>query len=574
MADVSTATYFPFLLPSRFGSPSATAIHTTMSAALDQGDVDTATWFARTKEAEPTQVVVRVWDKFWKCIGESGDYIDLTATHPRNQTPVLTMKLKGTDPLIPVMRNCRKETVGITVEVGALRWAYTVDSTSYKLESGQRTLQVNALGLFDYFSYLQVWPNSLLPLAAQIPSRAVFLGPIVTCVEIMIAEQAFRLQSGLWELVNNALSLNVDWRTWFGNALESRGNLLDMLNTPIYVVHTNPLIDTSPFVSFNARMESVAAILDKVLKSYGVVVDIELWLPGDPQPDKWSRLRNPTYVVRVTDRSNVTGPTGSILDSITKQIVNLEGSVLGGVLEPFLNPQGEYAPVGVYIAPAIGVNYVQPWTLLIDHPRGPMENFEITDHHPQGYSIIIGGKSPKWFNDLINATTSWILDCIMIVIGLTGVPSDLFDGLFNDVLLSFQMVQNFNRRIEMGPYGRPEKFVATGAAPYNVDAIFSFISALWDSRGYRSAIAEFRNGFPYSVGRDIWPGGMMSIAENGELYSDYVENIVITDNRRERCKVIVQIGDGKAEEAPVARFQRLITGIQEGFNVLTLSPGQ
>lgn len=201
-----------------------------------------------------------------------------------------------------------------------------------------------------------------------------------------------------------------------------------------------------------------------------------------------------------------------------------------------------------------------------------MEGFEIVDHHPQGWQIIIGGRSPKWVNDIINATTSWLLDCLMIVVGLTGVPSNLFDGLFNDVLLAFQLVQNFNRRNEMGPYGRPERFIPTGSAPYNIDALFSFIQAMWDTRGYRSAQAMFRNGYPYSVGKDIFPGAIMSIAENGSLYSDYIENIVVTDNRKERAKVMVQIGDGKAEEAPIARFQRLITGLQEAVNVITLAP--
>ena len=345
-----------------------------------------------------------------------------------------------------------------------------------------------------------------------------------------------------------------------------------MLHTPIYVVHVNPLFDTSPFVAITSRMESVATVIEKLITGYGISVEVELWLPGDPQPDEWSRLSVPTYIVKVTDRSNVTGPTGTILDSIVKQLVVLEGSVFGNALSPLLNPDGRYAPDGVFIAPTIGVDFVQPWALLIDHPRGPMESFEIVDHHPQGWQIIIGGRSPKWVNDLINATTSWILDMLMIVVGLTGVPSNLFDGIFNDILLSFQLVQNFNRRNDMGPYGRPERFIATGAAPYNIDALFSFISAMWDTRGYRSAIASFRNGFPYSVGRDIFPGSIMSIAENGELYSDYIENIVITDSRDERSKVVVQIGDGKAEEAPIARFQRLITGIQEAINVLTLAP--
>lgn len=538
----------------------------------DYAAIRDATIVARQKSAAPTDITVTVYDKFWNPIGRAGDYISLTASKPRNQVPVLNMTFKGGDPLVPLLRKCRREVVGITVEIGSLRWAYTVEETSLKLNQGIKTLEVKAVGLFDYLSYLMVWPNFLLPIFAQIPNRAVFVGPIVTVINVLIAEQAFRMQAGLWELVNNLASLNLDWRAWFGTLLQSRGNILDMLHTPIYVCHVNPLFDTSPFVAITSRMESVATVIDKLITGYGVTVEVELWLPGDPQPDSWANLSVPTYVVRVSDRSNVTGPTGTIIDSIVKQLVVLEGSVLGNVLDPFLNPQGVYAPDGVFIAPTIGVSFVKPWAVLIDHPRGPMESYEIVDHHPQGWQIVIGGRSPKWVNDLINATTSWILDVLMIVVGLTGVPSNLFEGLFNDVVLSFQLVQNFNRRQDMGPYGRPEKFIPTGAAPYNIDALFSFITAMWDSRGYRSAIASFRNGFPYSVGRDIFPGAMMSIAEGGELYSDYIENIIITDSREDRAKVIVQIGDGKAEEAPIARFQRLITGIQESINVLTLAP--
>jgi len=540
----------------------------------DADGIAAGTIMARDIAAEPTEILVTVYDKFWRPIGQANDYIDLMATRPRNKVPVMTMVLKGTDPLVPIMRNCRKEMIGITVEVGALRWAYTVDTASYKLDSGQRTLTVKCLGLYAYFDAMSVWPNFLSPIQLQLPSRAVYIGPLCTVIETMIAQQAFRLQSGTWSLVNNLLSFNLDWRAWFGTALQARGDALDQLHTPIYVIRTDFLTDASPFVAITTRMESIATVIEKLVKSYGVTVDIELWLPGDPQPDKWARLRLPTYVVRVSDRSGVTGPTGTILDSVVKQFVTVEESVLGGVLAPLLNPQGQYAPIGVYIAPAIGVDFVKPWCVLIDHPRGPLENFEIVDHHPQAHTVIIGGKSPKWFNDLINATFSWVLDSIMIVVGLTGVPSNLLDGLFNDVLLAFALIENFDRRNNGGPYMHPERFVSTGAAPYNVDGLFSFISAMWDTRGYRSATAQFRNGYPYSVGRDVFVGAMMSIIEDGVMFSDYIEQVVITDNRRERCKVVVQIGDGKAEEAPIARFQRLITGIQEAVNVLTLAPGQ
>lgn len=545
----------------------------TLNTGSEAAIMSAATEVGRLKAAEPTEILVTFYDKFWVPIGECNDYIQLSASKPRNKPAVLNITLKGTDPLVPLIRKCRKEVVGVTVEVGSLRWAYTVDTAALKLSSGLRTLEVKGLGLHDYLSYLLIYPNFLAPLQIQVPTRAVFIGPLCTVIEVMIAEQAFRRQAGLWELSNNLLSLNPDWQAWFGNLLEARGNLLDELHNPIYVVHRNPLFDSSPFVSINTRMETCAQVIDKLVKAYGVTIEIDLWLPGDPQPDEFANLGVPTYVVRTVDRSNVTGPTnGTILDSIIKEIVNVEGSILGNALDPILNPEGDYAPPGVYIAPTLGVNFVTPWTLLVDHPRGPMEAFEITEHHQQGWSIVIGGKSPKWLSDLINATTSWLLDSLMIVVGLTGVPSNLLDGLFADALLAFQLVENFERRNDAGPYARPEKFIATGAAPYNVDALFTFINTLWDTRGYRSAVAQFRNGFPYAVGRDVFPGSLMSIAENGELYTDYVENIMITDNRKERCSVVVQIGDNKAEEAPIARFQRLITGLQEAVNILTLAP--
>ena len=219
-----------------------------------------ATIIGRQSAAESTDIVVSVYDKFWSKIGEVNDYIELAVSKPRNQVAVLTFTLKGSDPLIPILRNCRKEVVGLTVQIGALRWAYTVEETSYKLTDGLKTLSVKALSLYHYLNHVMCWPSPFLPLATQVPSRAVFVGPIVTCINTMIAENAFRLQSGLWELVNNPLSLNLDWRTWFGTFLQSRGDLLEMLKTPLYVCHVNPLLDSSPFVSITSRMEPVAGI--------------------------------------------------------------------------------------------------------------------------------------------------------------------------------------------------------------------------------------------------------------------------------------------------------------------------
>lgn len=381
----------------------------SLQALVRQNDTyvaaNTAELVAQTSEnLDASSTVVTVYDYLWRPIGEAGDRLSLQAATPRNEVPTVEFALKAgyayKDPLIPFIRKCSSEVVGVTIEVHGQRlWAATVDTSPTKLANSQKTLTAKCLGIYDILNYMTVWPEWFFPVWFQGPLYyAVFIGPLCTCIETMVAEAAMRLQSGIMELLSNAGSINPDLRAWFGTLLQSNGNLAQMLTTPVYVVHHNPIFDSSPTVTFNARMDTCKALIDKACKSYGVVCTMDLWLPGDPQPDEWADLQVPTYVFRCTDRQGITGPTDTFVDGIVSQVVNFEGSVLGDVLDPWLNPQGEYAPtstLGIYIAPALGENFIKPWAVLVDSPDGPMETFEIVDHHPQGWQIIIGGQSPK-----------------------------------------------------------------------------------------------------------------------------------------------------------------------------------
>ncbi|MGB3484028.1 MAG: hypothetical protein WBB07_17655 [Mycobacterium sp.] len=561
-------------------------LHSQLRAGTLEQRAAAASQLAEIKATEQTEVVVTRYDKFWNRVGVIGDYMELTADIPRNTTPTCDFVVKGgdgistegpsaPDPHIPALRKCRKELVPITVEVGPVRWAGFVDHTKYNFKDGRRTLTANCLGIFDILNYIYVLPTWWLPIQVQPISHAVFIGPIVSCIESMIAEQALRLQSGMWEFVNQALSLNPDMRAWFGTLLQHNGNIFQALKTPMYVVRTNILKDTSMLVARTVRMEKVGAVIEDMTKAYGVDVRMDLWMPGDPQPDRWANLQQPTYVVTVKDRLPVTGPTNTIIDSILKTVVDLGGAFFGeirGVIEQA--PGAE----GVFISRLAGVDFEQPIAVLVDGPDTPMLEFSIDDYHPRGHTMLLGGRSPTWVNNLINITLSWLIDSLMIFIGITGVPSNLLDGFLNDAFLAFQSIQLYDRRNEVGPYGRPENFLPTAAAPYNIEAIFSFVNHIWDTRGWRAATAKFRNGKPFSLGKHFVPGGMMSIAHRDtpwsewELYTDYVEHIFIRDNRNERAEITVQIGDAKALEGPLARTQRWATGAMEAVNVLTLAP--
>jgi hypothetical protein len=557
---------------------------------LTEGDAMTAA-MAAERLANNTSPLDKEWivtlhDKFWNPIGELGeDMIEMSGTDPRNNLPSATIKVKGDSQHIEALMLCTDTLVGITVQTAGLRLPFYVKTFDYEYTENGWVGTLNLLGIWDILNYMQIWPNFLLPLQVQIPSHAVFIWALCTVLEVMVSECAMRLQSGLWDFINNAGSLNPDFRTWFGTLLQSNGNIFQMLKTPVYVVHTNPLLDTSPLVARTVRMESCGTVITDITKAYGVDVRMDLWLPAglngkdvdDDQPDEWANLTQPTYVFTAKDRSQIEGPTKTVLDSVIRTVVDVQGSLLGNALAPLLNPEGKYAPEDVFIAPTLGVNFVEPWAVLVapeKGEKGSIATCKLSFHTPAGHTHIIGGKSPKWLNDFLNATFAWLIDSISILIGFTGIPSNLLEGFLNDAFLAFQQVQHYDRRNAVGPYHPGvETFTATQSAPYNIETLFAFINKLWDTRGYVSAIATFKNGEVYTYGKDVFRGGLMSILYMGrkKIFTDYIENVLFRITPTER-DIIVQIGDGKAEEAPLAKHQRFITGLLESYNVLTLAP--
>lgn len=541
---------------------------------------------AAEKLAETDSIPDQIWDitvydKLWQPYGAVGDdLIELIGADPRNGMATAQLKVKGESELTDMFMSCQTTMVGILVETAGIRIPFYVDTFDYEFADGAWVGTATLIGIYDILNYIQIWPNWWSPIQFQLFSHAIFLGPLVSCIETMISENALRLQSGMWEFVNNALSLNPDIRAWFGTALQNNGKLSQALKTPVYVVRTNPFKDTSPLIARTVRMESCGKVIADITRAYGVSVEVNLWLPGDPQPDEWTekfesrRLTQPTYVVTVKDRSQIKGPFGNVLDSAVRTVVDLGGSFFSEASKVIQKAPGRDA---VFISELLGVEYVEPWAVLIAPEPGEKGNVvtaRMSFHTPKGWQHIIGGRSPKWLNDLLNASYSWMIDSVAILIGFTGIPSNLLEGFLNNTILAFQLIQNYDRRNAVGPYHPGiEVFHATNSAPYNIETLFGFINAMWDSRGWVSAIVTFRNGEVYTYGRDVFKGGLVSVLfmERTRLFTDYVEQIKFRLDTEHR-DILLQVGDGKAEESPLAKHQRFITGVFESINVVLLTP--
>lgn len=522
---------------------------------------------------------ITIFDKFWRRIGTVGDFMSCTGMDARNKLGSTTIKVKEDDPNIDVFFECENTMVGITVETEGERFAFYVDTFEYEFKDGAWVGTANCLSIYDILNYLQIWPDWFLPIQAQILSYAIVLGPIVSSIEIFIMEQALRIQTGLNEFINNAFSLDPDVSAWFGS-MQLYPNVQEMLSCPIVVAVTNPLLDGSVLCCRTIRMESCGKVIEDVTRSTGVDVRVDLWLPGDAQPaNVYITLRLPTYVVTVTDRSQITGPTHTIIDSVIKTIVDISGSILGDIVAPLILNSHEVAglPEGFFISPGLGINWTPPWVLLVAPERGnpgSVDTCKIVAHTPKGWQQIIGGRSPQWLNDLINIFFEWIIDALSILVGFTGIPNDLLSGFLNNAFLAFQLWESFERRSTMGPYHPGiEVMHATASAPYNIETIFAFINAFWDGRGWVCVQATIRNGQKYTFGKDIFRGQLITIAYRNRtrLYTDFLERVswVIDEKHRD---LFLQIGDGKAIEAPLEKHMRNISGALEAVHTLTLAP--
>ena len=545
--------------------------------------MDAAMAVTREAQEPPTDIIVTIYDKFYNVAGDLSDYIELEATFARLELPTATLNLMGVDPIADLVLACDTEVVPVTIDIGALRWSGRVINAHDKInEDGSETVECQLIGDLAMLDAILTWPEPFLPIEIQ-PSQAIYMGPAITVIKTMVAENTLRIQLGINELINNLGSLNLDWRAWFGTLLTQQPSansvqaLMQMVVTPVCVIFGDTLTDTSPWISMHGRMNTCWKLMLKQLEDNGLYPSMDLWLPGDPQPEgRMYDLTVPTYIFNVRDYSGVTGPSGTVLDGGVRDLVDLTDSLLGNVLKPFLNPKNNYVPPGsnIQIAPTLGVNYTPPWVIFnADAPhRDGIVTLDITHHHPFAWSAIVGGKSPQWLNKLMNATAEYLIDMLMIGIGISGIPDDLLDGILDNALLAFELYQNFDMRVLMGPYGYPEKFFPLQST-YDIDEIFAAIDAMWQIKGYPSAQVSFYNGMPYTLGKDLFPGAQASVVRRSTLYTDYLDKITIKDSRKERAKVTGMIGDGRREESAATIVQRRIIDLDEDINLMLLAPG-
>ncbi|MFF0498528.1 hypothetical protein ACFYU5_19135 [Nocardia aobensis] len=510
--------------------------------------------------ATSPKFLIEVYDNVYNVVGEIGDYISATVTFQLNGVGTATIVMKGDDPLWETVMACGTTVVPITIWVNNRRWSGRVDTAEDARVDGVDTVTLQCISDYAWLQRILVWPNAYLPIEVQEPKQATYIGPACSVISFLLHDNVIRLQAGLWEFFNNIL----DPQAWFATAIEGRGLL-----TPVAIVPVDLIHDQSKWVAVTSQMASADTLIEQITKDQGISVTADLWLPGEPQPTTAFTLTQPTIVIRIRDNSGLTGPTGTMIDGLIREVVDIADGTFGEAIQPFT--ASEFAPPGVDLAAYFGFNWKRPWILLTDHPRGGVKEFHTMGHHTQAHTVVSGGRSPEWVNKLIDLILEFALSEILLAIGVVGIASTLLDGVFDNIILAYQEIENAPRRFQNGPYCFPEVFVSAGSTAYTLSEFFNLFNGMWDSRGYYSWELVYYDGEPYSFGYDFDLGDLTSWLRRNKLYTDYVLTVTATDDRTKRVEVTVQVGDNKSRESPWASLQRNLSGLQSAMQAALLA---
>jgi hypothetical protein len=522
------------------------------------------------------QFIVTFYDPTGAPLGECGDYISLTVTPKKNSVSPATIVLKDSDPFAAAAALCYYTTVPVTIEIASgWRWSGRVDTCADDYVNGVATTTCQLISDYCWFDSLVVFPAWWMPIEAQIPKEATFVGSAITNIKELISEQILR-QSGI-------LGAILEFAGNITNPAAYIGSLLDVetLALPLVVVPTDPLTDTSKWTAITCKMTPVSAATDQTLKDCGLLLTADLWRVGDPQPPalaEWGIvLTESCIVVDVKDYSDVTGLTGTMLDGLIGEAVSLIDTVLGEILTLLggvdvsdTNSTDATNPYGTGIlASLLGIDAHPPWVVYEDGPRSGIQESHIVAHHPLAYRVLTGGKSPEWVNKGVDLLLELALSELLAAFGASGISSGLLDGVFDNIFLAYMQIEDEQRRIRLGKFGRPEYFAQGGSAAYTLDSLIILESALWDTRGFHSFQLITQDGYPYNFGGDLLGvrygdygiGFPVSWVRKGIIYTDYCTEATLVDDRTHRVQIIAKIGDQSALESPWAKMARRIQSL-------------
>lgn len=456
------------------------------------------------------------------------------------------------------------------------RWGGKVTGvTAKRSNDGLHTVEMEMVHNREHVKHLLAGANPIFPPEIQFPKMFILPWNCRTAVSltmfINLARQFFPLLSIPTNIFNPG--------AWLGVADIIGG--FDPLLWPVQVQFVNPLFDQSRTTILTSRWTDIHTVTAPLLEDAGCMIRAYTWLTEDkdsPHPElgtlagQLARPHRNAVILAVEDKSGVTGPTGTLLDGPINLIASTADDMitetLSSVIDLDKDNDGETDPL---IRKWFGVAPKPPWVVFKDGEYSGIVESQRTMHGATAKTIMIGGRSPGWVNQLQTFGIKYALSQLSAVIsyGLgayqqPGTPGleELYQGQLDDTLLAWQRFTDPIRAIRMGDFGFLEHFEqGGGGTAYTVSGILNLRSGHWKTRAYTSFKTSIRNGMPYLLDTDFTLGDRLGFQMANVIHVDQCTAIRRSYDESTPMTIELSIGDDSEEEDPVAKATRTLAAV-------------
>lgn len=520
--------------------------------------------YAEDEKWRAPEAYVRVWDKFMQEKGPERSYLDLEFAEKKNVATALTMSLpKSTAHYDHFFRNPDGEDamIPITADTEGHRWSGKVTRVALvKDAQGIETVEVEAISDWNHVATTCLWASPLAPLLAQFPRHDIRIGPTMSCCASWLAMNISRLQMGWWTGTKKYKGAPAEWDDYGASMW------------PIVVVPVNLYRDTSKWCGGAARFDMASPFIDDFLKDAGIMLQVTMFIPEeDEQPaPEWFYLDRPTIVMKFVDKSNTTGPTGTLFDGILSFFEGFLDDGTTPIRFPQLDSPLEYE--NAYSSGPLGTKRNFPWIWYREGEYSGIGEAELAIHKPMATNILVGGRSPSYVNAAIEIAIKNLLSWIGLLIGIPGLDA-LYRGQLDDVFFAFGMAQDQGRVQRAGPFAWREHFVTGSEKAFTIDGVMAMLQGLHDTRGYTSKKVTIRDRAPFIFGLHMGIGDQIGFEVGDLLFTDYITEAVFRDDRKTASAWTLTIGDGSDEEDSLVKNWNRLGQVMQVVSTLSKDVG-
>lgn len=543
------------------------------------------------KEAK-SRSLYRIWDKKMRNIGTVTTHKSFDAEKMQHDSGTGEVVLRGSDWLVNFLRTDvrAEEDLNFTVDPYPhrrnWRWRLGFKVTDVKVgraEDGEVTVTLYLIENREHWKHILMGATVFAPPEAQ-PIKA-FLMPANCRTAIATAGAA-----NLGRLFNPAMAVFTNLLNPGAYVGAAAGGLRNMsfLSHPIQMQFLSPARDTSRLSVLMSRWQDAHSVTEAMLRDAGCQVVVYTWLEEDedsPHPElaaivgeELARPSRNCYVIACEERAQYQGITGTALDGPIKLIAATGDDLITNTLFAEYDENGD-GITDPLIRKWFGAAPQSPSLLFRDGPRSAIVSAEHHMHKSKAKTIMTGGRSPGWLNQVQTFLIKFGLSQIQTVItaGIfeqTGwAPTgsgleEVYQGQFDDIFFAYVRYTDPNRVFRSDDYGLLEEFVQGSGSAYVISSPLTIREGLEKTKPHHAFKVQVRNARPHRAFLDYDIGDPALFEIDGILTQNHVSAIRLMEDETTPKTISISIGDDRESESGLARAFRSAGEFWNGLGMI------